>query len=106
MESSGNTPLERWYPSAGTTGLTQATDAFGPSSPPSSSICRADAQGHPKCRPEPSSLLSAPWNSSSSLPRVMPLVQWTSGAPESQEVMEGCDGWRRPHPEQPLGVVY
>ena len=44
MESIGNTPLERWYPSAGTTGLTQATDAFGPSSPPSSSICRADAR--------------------------------------------------------------
>ena len=26
-----------------------------------------------------------------------------AGARESQEVMEGCDGWRRPHPEQPLG---
>ena len=27
----------------------------------------------------------------------MPLVR------ESQEVREGRDGWRRPHPEQPLG---
>jgi hypothetical protein len=26
-----------------------------------------------------------------------------AGARESQEVREGCDGWRRPHPEQPLG---
>ena len=27
-----------------------------------------------------------------------------AGARESPEVMEGGDGWRRPHPEQPLAL--
>ena len=48
---------------------------------------------------EPSGLRSAPCSSISSLPP----TRHAAGARESQEVREGCDGWRRPHPEQPFG---
>ena len=50
----------------------------------------------------------APWNHCA-LWLATPRVQhasccWCSGrGVKSQEVMEGCDGWRRPHPEQPFG---
>jgi hypothetical protein len=47
----------------------------------------------------PSGLRSAPWNHC----RWVPLQMGAAGARESQEVREGFDGWRRPHPEQPFG---
>jgi hypothetical protein len=40
---------------------------------------------------------------SSMEPQRIDTTRHAAGARESQEVREGCDGWRRPHPEQPLG---